>query len=245
MEDRVARVAAGIDAAAVPVGLARLEALGEAASGAQNFYAVRLRRGSIFADYDLALARALLAWPAAPKIVHDIGGGFANLAMLLAGLGYRALCLEIDPARCAAAERLLGAVSEVMPEVRDNCDVLNVRFPDLPASTPAAAAGRPTLWRRLLRRPAPDAPVVDLARNGRMAVITNMVFTTSAEEKQRILSGLRDYSVAIIDIDRFLSKCASPQDRQLRLAEFSAAGLKGEPFLDLGASACFYRFIRG
>jgi hypothetical protein len=44
MEDRVAQLAASLDAVAAPFGLKRMETLGEDGSGAQNFYAVRLRR---------------------------------------------------------------------------------------------------------------------------------------------------------------------------------------------------------
>ena len=83
-----AAAAARIDAVAVPVALERLRRMGEAESGASRFYAVRLERGTLFSDYDIALADALAAWHDAPGIVHEIGGGFANLSMLLSALGF-------------------------------------------------------------------------------------------------------------------------------------------------------------
>jgi hypothetical protein len=75
-----------------------------------------------------------------------------------------------------------------------------------------------------------------------MALITNLVFTTTAQQKAEILGGLAVYPVSIIDVDRFLTFCTTPEERESRLGEFADAGLVGAPFLDLGRSACFYRF---
>ena len=65
----------------------------------------------------------------------------------------------------------------------------------------------------------------------------------SARAKAAILAALRPYPVSIIDVDRFLNQCRSPEERAARLEEFETAGLVGEPYLDLGASACLYRFV--
>ncbi len=218
MNDRVARVAAALDAVAAPVGLQRLEALGVEGSGAYEYYAVRLRRGTIFSPYELHLARALSAWPAAPRVVHEVGGGFGGLSILLAALGFKATCLELDVRRFGGAMALVEGLGEAFPEVRDNCRMINARFPLAPGELPCAGA---------------------------MAVITNLVFTTTAEAKAAIIAALRPYPCAIIDIDRFLVQCRSLRERAARLEEFEAAGLVGEPFLDLGVNACLYRFMRG
>ncbi|MDQ2860503.1 MAG: hypothetical protein M3T55_07220 [Pseudomonadota bacterium] len=218
MDDHVAQVAAKLDAIAVPLGLERMESLGEDGSGAYGFYAVRLRRGTIFSDYEMALARALLAWPRAPRTAHEIGGGFGGLAILLAALGFETVCLEVDAKRFAAAEGILGAVKAEARELGGRCEMVNARFPTADGKPPASGA---------------------------MALITNLVFTTTEQAKAQILAGLRAYPVAIIDVDRFLAHCRSPEERAARLDEFDAAGLFGEPFLDLGASACFYRFFNG
>lgn len=215
MNDRVAQMAAGLDAVAVPLGLKRMESLGEDGSGAYAFYAVRLRRGTIFSDYDLALTRALLAWPRAPRTAHEIGGGFGGLAILLAALGFQTTCLEVDVKRFAAAAALLAELQAVYTELKDRCQVIHARFPLPGGALPAAGA---------------------------MALITNLAFTTTPEDKAAILAALRAYPVAIVDVDRFLTHCKTPDERAGRLKEFSDAGLVGQSFLDLGASACFYRF---
>jgi len=215
MNDHVAETAARLDAVAVPLGLERMETLGVEGSGAYNFYAVRLRRGSLFSDYELALAKALLAWPKSPKIVHEIGGGLGGLALLLGALGFQATCLEVDRKRFAAAEALLDALRAVVVDLPHRCRLINARFPVADGNLPAAGA---------------------------VALITNLVFTTTQEEKTEILAGLKTYPYAVIDVDRFLTYCKDSEERPARLQEFSNAGLVGEPFLDLGASACFYLF---
>ena len=218
MNDRVAQVAANLDAVAAPLGLERLETLGLDGSGAYEYYAVRLRRGTIFSPYELDLARALLAWPAAPRVIHEIGGGFGGLSILLATLGFKAICLELDAKRFGGASALVEGLREVFPELRENCRMINARFPMAPGELPVAGA---------------------------MAVTTNLVFTTTAEAKAEIIAALRPYPWAIVDVDRFLVQCRSYQERAARLEEFEAAGLVGEPFLDLGVNACLYRFMPG
>lgn len=217
MNDRVAKAAAELDAVAAPLGLRRLEALGEELSGAYNFYATRLRRGTILGPYDLGLARALLDWPEAPRRIHEIGGGFGNFCILLALLGFKTTSLEADSRRFAAANALQDALNAEFPQVRDGYEIINQRFP---------------LARGLL----PPA--------GAMVVATNLVSTTSTEARARILAAVRAYDCAIVDVDRFLVHCTTPEQRAERLETLAAAGLYGELFLDLGKNACFYRFVR-
>lgn len=218
MNDRVAKAAASVDAVAAPLALRRLEALGQRVSGSYGFYTGRLRRGTIFSDYEIALARALVEWREAPRRIHEIGGGFGGLCMLLVLLGFKTTCLEIDARRFAAAQALRDGLTAEFPDVRDGYQIINERFPLAPGLLPAAGA---------------------------MAVSTNLVFTTTAEAKAEILARLPTYDCAIIDVDRFLTLCATPEHRAERLEELEAAGLYGEPFLDLGKSACFYRFAAG
>jgi|GEM_PF-5190257 len=215
MNDRVAQVAADLDAIAVPLAIDRLNTLGLDGSGAYGFYEVRLARGTIFSNYDLALARALSAWPEAPERIHEIGGGFGGLSLLLAALGFKATSLEVDPKRFQGAMALMEGMNEAFPAVRDNCRMILARFP---------------------------MPPGDLPPGGAMAAITNLICTTTPQAKAAILAALRLYACSIVDIDGFLTHAKSLEERVARLRAFEAAGLVGEPFLDLGASACFYRF---
>ena len=204
--------AARIDAIAVPLSLERLERLGELESGCNNFYAVRLRRGTIFSDYDLALAEALVARSDLPRVVHEVGGGFGNLSMLLAMNGFQATCLELAKLRYDGGMAILEALRPALPQMA-NFRLLHAAFPE------------PTL--------KPD---------GAMAVITNLVATTSEADRRAMLRRLGAYDAAIIDVDRFLTSITTAPERETRLADFAAHGLTGEPFLDCGTSACFYLF---
>ena len=211
MVNRVEALVARLDAIAVPALQARVDALGEVESGAYNFYLTRLARGTLFADYDAALARKLAA-SGMPAAVHDIGGGIGNLSWLLAAMGAEASCLEHDRRRHAAATALLRAITAADPGTAAKLRMVRTSFPD----------------------PA-------LASAGTTAIVTNLVFTTTDEERDAILHGLRAYPAAIIDIDRFL-RTTGPDERADTIAMFAAAGLAGEPWLEVGRSACFYRF---
>lgn len=215
MKDHVANVAACLDAIAVPLATDRLNTLGLDGSGAYGFYEVRLHRGTIFSDYELALAAALLGWPDVPTTVHEIGGGFGGLSMLLAALGFKASSIEIDPKRFYGAVALMKGLSQSCPAVGDNCQMILGRFPMSPGELPSAGA---------------------------IAVITNLICTTTVDAKAEIIDALRPYSFSIIDIDRFLTRATSPEERATRIQDFELAGLVGEPFLNLGTSACLYRF---
>ncbi len=216
--DRVALAAARLDAIAKPVCVARLRDLGEHESGAYNFYAERLARGTIFSDYELALTEALLAWPQSPRRVHEIGCGFASLSLLLSSLGFAVTALELDGRRFAGAAAIINAVQRTAPGAGGRVELLNTRFP----------VGSHIL--------PPDDAVL---------IITNLVFTTSPGARASMIEAIGRYPAAIVDIDRFLSPSRTPEERARVLDEFEAAGLAGRVFLDLGPSACFYRFGDG
>jgi hypothetical protein len=200
-----------LTAAALPTAQARLAELGEKESGASNFYAVRIGRGELFANYERALVEALQE-RGLPREVHEIGGGFGTLSWLFAALGLRAVCLEHDRRRFAGAEALWVAL----------------------AMADAKLAARLELRRE-------SFPSTALAPRGATALITNLVFTTAPEVRAGIIAALARYPEVILDVDRFLVS-SGPDERPALLDEFARAGLLGEPFLDMGVSACFYRF---
>jgi hypothetical protein len=216
--ERVQRIAATLNEIAVPLCLKRLEEMGERESGAYNFYAERLRRGTIFGDYELALVSALVDWPEAPTITHEIGCGYSTLSLLLGGLGFDCVAFEVDPRRYAGAVALLEGIRLHSPALAGSCQVLNQRFPT------GAGAPPPT---------------------GALAITTNLVFTTTEMARSAIIEALAHYPWAIIDIDRFLTPIGDEAGRSGRLKAFEAQGLVGSPFLDLGARSCFYRFGDG
>jgi hypothetical protein len=216
--ESVRRLAATLDEIAVPFCVKRLEELGERESGAYNFYAERLRRGTIFGDYELALVSALTGWSEAPTIAHEIGCGYATLSLLLAGVGFQCVALEVDQRRYAGALALREEIRVRFPELANSCRLLNQRFPVESKMLPQAGA---------------------------FAITTNLVFTTTETSRNAIFEGLARYPWAIVDVDRFLTAIREGDERALRVAEFDRRGLAGEPFLNLGPSARFYRFGDG
>lgn len=213
MSDRVAEAAARLDSILMPVARMRLQTMGLEDSGAYNFYEVRLGHGTLFADYEMEIARRLDALSPRPRMVHEIGVGWGQLSFLLAGIGIDTVALEVDRRRYAAGSALHGVINAADPGTTQRCQVLYERFPS-----------------------------EDLDPAGAMALATNLVFTTTPTERTAIVAALGRYESCIIDVDRFLVMGRTPEDRAAVIAEFEAAGMRAEPFLDLGASACFYRF---
>ena len=144
--------------------------------------------------------------------VHEIGGGLGTFSWLLAGAGASTICLEHDRRRFAAAQALWVPLAVAMPDLAARLELRKDSFPD-----PNLAPGRA------------------------VAVATNLVFTTTAAQRAAIIAALARYRLAIIDVDRFLDSTVAGA-RPLLLGEFAAAGLTGEPLLDLGPSACFWQF---
>ena len=212
MTDRVADAAARLDSILLPVARMRLQTMGLDDSGAYNFYEVRLGHGTLFADYELEIARRVDALSPRPALVHEIGVGWGQLSFLLSALGMDTVALEGDRRRYAAGAALHAVIEAGDPGLAQHCRVLYERFPS-----------------------------PDLDPTGATALATNLVFTTGPAERAAMIAALRRYEAVIIDVDRFLVH-GKPEDRPALLAEFAAAGLHGEPLADLGPSACFYRF---
>ncbi len=215
MRDRVVEVADRLNALAVPAGRRRLAEMGDDASGAYNFYKVRIERGRLISDYEIALATAIAEEPQAPRQIHEVGGGYGTFCWLMAALGFDTVCLEFDPRRLDGGQALWDAVLAGGPDMPGAVRFLKDRF-----------------------------PAAELEPGGACAVITNLVATTTELQRAAIIAALGRYPVAIVDVDRFLEHARTPEERDAVLDRFREAGLAAEPYLDLGASACFYGLHR-
>ena len=214
MSDLVTHAAAEADAIGVPILLDRMARLGEIESGAYNFYATRLGRGSLFANYELALARRLSEAPERPALVHEIGGGWATLSLLLALVGLNATALELDRRRFETGAILRDAIVARRPDVERRFTLVHARFPSASLKPDNAAA-----------------------------IATNLVFTTKPEDRRAIIEAIAQYKSAVIDIDRFLARATSEADGNAVVAEFEAAGMRSQTYLDMAASARFRLFV--
>jgi len=216
VSDRVSEACDRLDSILMPVARMRIDTLGVEDSGAYNYYDVRVGRGSLFVGYERALAAALIEPANRPSLVHEIGVGWGQLSYLLAALDIDAVALELDRRRYVAGAALHAVIEAAAPPIAQRARILHERFP------------------------APD-----LEPEGATVIATNMVFTTSPTERKAIVGAIARYRSAILDVDRFLVQGGrTAEERALVLSEFDAAGMTGEPFLDVGSDACFYRFTR-
>ena len=212
--DAIAAAADRLNRILVPAARQRVEEMGSDAAGAYNFYAVRLERGDLFADYERALASRLLG-SADGYVLHEIGAGYGTFSLLMTALGFDAVCVEMDSRRFEGAVALWNALREQWPDIPGELALVQDRFPS-----------------------------EQLRPNGALAVITNLVATTAASARAAIIAALARYDAAIIDVDRFLEPARELEERQAVLEEFAQSGLAAEPYLDVGRSACFYRITR-
>lgn len=213
LEREIDLAIARIDTIAVPIVLRRIEEMGEEESGASNFYAVRARRGTIFADYDRALTLALARWPVAPRSIVEIGGGIGGFSMLAAVAGFDCLCVEFNPHRVGLAEELVPAIEAVEPSIGRRFRFLRAKFPHDKAVVPGA-----------------------------MAVATNFVTGSNDADRTRVYDAMAAHGWSIIDVDRFMDRSHSREDTVKSIRAIEDAGMVGTPFLDLGESANFWRF---
>jgi hypothetical protein len=195
---------------------ARIERMGEAGSGAYNYYRARVARGQLVADYELKVAALLHDLPAF-RNCYEIGSGIAVLPMLLALSGYEAIGIEGDRRRRAAAGEVYDALRRRRPELPLRCELIAGRFPDVVADR-------------------------DLSQS--IAVLTNFVATTSEEQLQSMLDAFGRFAAVLIDVDRFTQKRETDEERHLLLSRFEAAGLKNaKPIMDLGESGRYYLIV--
>jgi hypothetical protein len=210
--ERVEELANRLNAVLLPIARDRLDAMGEEEAGAYNFYAVRIARGDLFADYDRLLCARLIDDPDCPARVHEIGGGYGSFSWLMAGTGYETVCLEVDRRRFVGGVALWQAAEQAWPELSGRLRFVLDRFPSVEV-TPDSA------W----------------------AVATNLVATTNANQRAAIMAALAGYQGAVIDVDRFLDQARSDADRARTIDDFWQSGLIATPYLDLGDHARFYR----
>ena len=204
-----------LNALILPTARARIETMGSDAAGAYGFYQVRVDRGDMFAHYERVLSARLIEDPACPPAIHEVGGGYGSLSMLMGALGREAVCLEVDIRRFDGGCALLDATRGDWPAIADRVRFVYDRFPSASVE--------------------PD---------GAWAVITNLVATATPVQRAAIVAALGRYPTAIIDIDRFLEPARTEEARAAVLDEFRQSGLEAEPYLDLGDEARYYRLTR-
>ena len=195
----------------------RVAELGEREAGAYNFYVQRLARNNLLGSYEIKLAERLLARNLPVSAIHEIGPGYGQLTFLLAMAGLPALAIEIDQRRYMTGAAMLEALVKAMPEMAPpRCALIKGGFP---------------------------LPVSPGIQNTALALATNLVYTTSAEQQNIIVAAMKQYKYTLIDVDRFFEKRTTDAERAPVFAMFAHYGFaKPEDFLDLGDDGRYYLF---
>ncbi len=200
----------------VPVLQHRLERNGIEATGAYNYYKVRLDRGELLQEYELAIARELIRRKGSVNEVVEVGSGFGQLVFLLAWNGFGATGIEFNRDRARMAEDLRAIVSIADSGLSGRISLFEGKFP---------LANLPP--------PGPQS----------LIVTTNLVATHTLAEQKAFVSAMRAYTYALVDIQRLFESRATEEEQQPALDLFVEAGY-GPPelFLSLGAAGKYYLF---
>lgn len=193
-----------------------LERSGIEGSGAYNYYDSRIRRGQVFLEYEIALARKLLSCGLDIRRVDEVGSGFGQMMFLLGWNGFKTVGFEVNPLRGRTATALHGMLERVEPALTGNVRLIRAEFP-----------------LRFGPRPEP----------GSMVLTTNLVASCSRPKQLAVLRAMRRYPFVLSDVQRFFDYRPELDQEPEALALFSEAGLRDpELFLDLGAGGRYYLF---
>jgi LPS sulfotransferase NodH len=214
--ERVLETAAELDGIAVATLTARIAELGVDGSGAEAHYASLVERGSLLPKHDLRAAQILLSQFAARHTVHEIGCGVGMLPLLLAALGVPALGIEHSQRRYDASRAIAATVARDRPTPLSQHDFLLGRFPEC-----------------IDREDLSD----------KVAVITDFTCTMTAEERQELMWALRGYGAVLLDLDRFVRRIGSPEERQELIAEFRRLGFAAIYDAEISADFAFVLMV--
>ncbi len=208
-----------INGVARSVVLDRIATLGEAGSGAGNYYKQRSQSADFFTPYELKLAEYLVA-NAKHDAYHDIGCGFGALPILLAANGLPCVGIDSDRKRIDGSQSILLEVSRKLASEKRRlaagCEFIQGTFP-------AVTSGR------------------DISKS--LAFFTNITSTITPEQRRTILEGLKSYATVILDLQRFLERRTSTAEEDALAAELAGIGL-GKPveIFNLGNTGRYVRF---
>jgi hypothetical protein len=202
-----------LDELLLPILRHQIERFGLEASGAGNYYNIRVVDNYVFRPHEIELTRRLLASGLPVHRIDEIGCGLGQMMFLLGWNGYRAIGYESDTHRARAAATLHRILKSIDPELTTNVQFLLEEFPS--STIPA---------------PEPES----------LVLTTNLVATRSLEQQLNVLAAMRGYPYVVADALRFFDdERGVPQTLEL----FSQAGMKDpELFYDAGSFGRFFLF---
>jgi SAM-dependent methyltransferase len=185
--------------------------LGIDGSGLYNFYAQRIATGTMFANYDLQLARFCADRLRAFDTFVEVGCGVGQLPFLIAQQGQHCIGIENDWKRAACAGDLKLHLVERYPLVAANARIMYGTFP---AALPA-----------------------EVNKERTVLLCNCLVFTHTPQQGLAFIREMLTYPLSIIDITRFLKIRRDADLRQELLDQLEQEGF--EPPMQLGPASAW------
>lgn len=205
-----------LDRLLVPVLQHQLQRFGSDATAAYNFYTARISNGLLLAEYEIAVAGALLARRHGITHVDEIGSGYGQLVFLLGWNGFQVRGFEADSVRARMAGRLRTVLDIADPDLTRRITLVEGNFPST-------------------ADPLPDTMSLVLT--------TNLVATRTPEQQLETVHAMRGYSCALVDVQRFFNKREDEASQQVVFDLFAEAGFTdSELFLNLGINGRYFLF---
>ena len=210
-----------LDKSAVVTMSERIAALGETESGAYGFYKVRVDREQMITRYERELVDSVFDRDPQIAEIHDIGAGLGSIAIAVAAKGVRAVMLEYDRRRAAAANVIISNMEKTWPSMAGRLSVAQGSFPE-------------------------TVPKRHKKRGQFAAIATNVMGTLPSEIEDKMIAGLTQYDVVYIDVQRFCVSRKTEDEIDGLLARISAAGLTSQELLvEFGDFGRYYRLAKG
>ncbi|MGE5268582.1 MAG: hypothetical protein ACM3JG_02795 [Thiohalocapsa sp.] len=169
----------------------RIDRLGTGGSGADEHYALMLRRGVKLPDFNLAALDIVRRRVPRLRSYHEIGSGIGILPFLLALNGFPAVGIECDKRRHATAAAIWQELSTRAAVPQRDCRLILGSFPQAMARA-------------------------DLSHS--IAILTDFVTENGLKQREQILTGLRRYRFVLLDLQRFCV-LRETRERQLELLD--------------------------
>ncbi len=165
--------------------IARRLPMGLKESGAQNYYARRVRQGFAFERYTTAISAAVVNERPNYELMVDVGSGMGELPFLLAVEGFRTLAIERNALRFAALTDFHSELAKLFPEFAARAQIHRGDFP---------------------------CPVVGLIPDHSLLTATSLVATTTPEQERRIMTALLEYRALIVDVAQLVHYRPNPEE---------------------------------
>lgn len=175
----------------------RIETLGVRDSGAYGHYSELLRQGFPIPHHELMALDMVRRQVPKLSSYHEIGSGIGILSFLLALNGFPTVGIECDKRRYETAVSIWHELAQKPDTGQPSCRLVFGRFPVAPTKYDTTDA---------------------------LAIFTDFVTTQTADQVQKIVTGLKSYPYVLVDLQRFCQVRKDAEARLKLLHEFAVQG---------------------